>query len=222
MILYSCAVKQYVKYIVIFVMALFIGGVAYIETTPQALREAFDGRNERAVQEMPQREAGYRVDGQNSASGNKVTDNKAAGASSDALENESQGEREYAADNQDNSGNSVYSSSRGGGIHSQIFTVTAYSPNEESTGKAPGHPLYKRTATGTTTTEGRTIAADFQVLPPGTVVWIEGIGRRVVEDCGGAVKGNHIDLYFESASAAVKFGRQRLKVTVLQKGDTRT
>lgn len=96
------------------------------------------------------------------------------------------------------------------------YKITAYSPNFESTGKSPGHPLYKRTATGTTATEGRTIAADFDVLKPGTVVEIEGIGKRVVEDCGGAVEGRHIDLYFETTKQAVEFGVQKRKVRVIE------
>lgn len=97
--------------------------------------------------------------------------------------------------------------------------MTGYSPNAESTGKSPGHPEYKKTATGTTASEGRTIAADFRVLPPGSVVHIEGYGERIVEDCGGAVKGQHIDLYFEDTQEADDFGKQYLVVTVIRKGE---
>lgn len=99
-----------------------------------------------------------------------------------------------------------------------IFSVTAYSPNEESTGKFIGHPLYKKTATGTTVQEGRTIAADFAVLPPGTVVEIEGVGQRTVEDTGGAISGNRIDLYMESVEDCYRFGRKELKVKIIKKG----
>ena len=50
------------------------------------------------------------------------------------------------------------------------------------------------TATGTNVTPGRTIAVDPTVIPYGTEVYIEGYGWRTAEDCGGSVKGNHIDI----------------------------
>lgn len=81
-----------------------------------------------------------------------------------------------------------------------------YSP--EVTGREP------HTATGTIPKEGRTIAVDPSVIRYGTSVYIEGMGTYIAEDCGGGVKGNHIDIYFESHEAAVKFGRKRLYVSV--------
>lgn len=70
-----------------------------------------------------------------------------------------------------------------------------------------------KTATGTIPKAGRTIAVDPKVIPYGTKVWIEGIGFRVAEDCGGLVKGKIIDLFVEEN--ALKFGRQKRKVVVL-------
>lgn len=49
------------------------------------------------------------------------------------------------------------------------------------------------TASGTTATVGRTCAAGKD-LPFGTVLYIEGIGYRTVEDRGGGVNGGHIDV----------------------------
>ena len=103
-------------------------------------------------------------------------------------------------------------------LHTVICTVTAYSPDYESTGKTPDHPLYKRTATGSTAGEGRTVAADFDFLPPGSLIEIEGIGLRVVEDTGGGLSNTHIDLYFESHEKAVEFGRQQKEIKVLRLG----
>ncbi|MCR5251705.1 MAG: hypothetical protein K6E50_13980 [Lachnospiraceae bacterium] len=69
------------------------------------------------------------------------------------------------------------------------------------------------TATGTVPQEGRTIAVDPRVIPYGSRVTIEGWGTYVAEDCGGGVKGNHIDMYFSTHEAARQFGRQQLYVT---------
>lgn len=99
-----------------------------------------------------------------------------------------------------------------------VATITAYSPDYESTGKTPDHPLYKMTATGSTAEEGRTVAADFDFLPPGSVIEIEGIGVRIVEDTGGGLSYNHIDLYFETHEQAVEFGVKRREIKVLRLG----
>lgn len=86
--------------------------------------------------------------------------------------------------------------------------LTAYDAGVNSTGKTEDHPWYGMTFTGTKVTEGRTIAVDPKVIPLGWWVYIEGIGFRRAEDIGSAIKGNKIDLYFESEEHALKFGRK--------------
>lgn len=88
-------------------------------------------------------------------------------------------------------------------------TLTAYSAGVESTGKSKGDKGYGITASGTTVTEGRTIAVDTDVIPMGWWVYIEGVGFRRAEDKGSAVKGKKIDLYFESETYAQKFGTKK-------------
>jgi uncharacterized protein YabE (DUF348 family)/3D (Asp-Asp-Asp) domain-containing protein len=88
-------------------------------------------------------------------------------------------------------------------------TLTAYSAGVASTGKDESHPQYGLTSSGTTVSEGRTIAVDKSVIPLGWWVYIEGIGFRRAEDTGSAVKGNKIDVYFDSNSYANKFGTKR-------------
>lgn len=85
-------------------------------------------------------------------------------------------------------------------------TLTAYSAGLESTGKDSTHPQFGKTFTGTTVTEGRTIAVDKNVIPLGWWVYIEGIGFRRAEDTGSAVKGSTIDVYYDSMAYANKFG----------------
>jgi 3D (Asp-Asp-Asp) domain-containing protein len=99
------------------------------------------------------------------------------------------------------------------------FSITAYTAGYESTQKKKGEPGYGITATGTTVKEGRTIAADWGVLPPGTQVRIEGLeGVYTVEDRGGAVDGKHIDLYVADLDRALEWGRQQRSVWVLKWG----
>lgn len=50
------------------------------------------------------------------------------------------------------------------------------------------------TSTGVIAEEGRTIAVDPTVIPYGTEVMIDG-HVYIAEDCGGAVKGNVIDIF---------------------------
>ncbi|MFD3261958.1 G5 domain-containing protein [Paenibacillus lentus] len=80
-------------------------------------------------------------------------------------------------------------------------TLTAYSAEEDGIGT--------KTASGTRVTEGRTIAVDKNVVPMGWWVYIEGIGFRRAEDTGGAIKGNKMDVYFDSLKSAKNFGRKK-------------
>ncbi|QII49506.1 hypothetical protein G3M81_12480 [Bacillus paralicheniformis] len=63
-----------------------------------------------------------------------------------------------------------------------------------------------------------TVAADPAVLPLGTVIYIDGIGRRVVQDTGGAVKGKHLDIYIKDLDQALQFGVQNASVHVISWG----
>ena len=66
---------------------------------------------------------------------------------------------------------------------------------------------------------GRFVAADTSVLPFGTKLVIPGYaGEERVEviDRGGAIKGNKLDLYFDSHDEALEWGRQMLEVTVIE------
>ena len=80
------------------------------------------------------------------------------------------------------------------------FTLTAYCNCSQCCGQWAGGS----TASGTTPTEGRTIACGS--LPFGTRVYIEGLGEYVVEDRG--VSGNWIDVYMSSHDACNQFGVQ--------------
>lgn len=88
------------------------------------------------------------------------------------------------------------------------FTLTAYCPCSRCCGKwANGI-----TSTGTTATEGRTIAVDPAVIPYGSTVTIyfaDGTSHTyTAEDCGGAIKENRIDVFFDNHQTALQFGVQ--------------
>ena len=95
------------------------------------------------------------------------------------------------------------------------FTVTAYTIGPESCGKHPGDPAYGITASGKRAT-GFMCAAD-RSIPFGTKLLING-QVWTVEDRGGAIKGNRIDLLFPTVKAAKAWGRRRVEVRVVRKG----
>ena len=67
--------------------------------------------------------------------------------------------------------------------------------------------------------DGKFVAADTSVLPFGTRLVIPGYAdEQAVEviDRGGAIKGNKLDLYFDSHDEALEWGRQTLDVTVIE------
>ena len=86
------------------------------------------------------------------------------------------------------------------------FEVTGYCGCEKCCGLKGG-----LTKTEKIPKAGYTIAADPEVLPMGSKVEIDGI-VYMVEDTGGLVKGNVIDIYFDTHEEAVMFGRQKKKV----------
>lgn len=58
---------------------------------------------------------------------------------------------------------------------------------------------------------GRTIAVDPRVIPLGSKVRMNG-REYVAEDTGGAIKGKRIDLFVDSHSEAMKFGKKLIEV----------
>ena len=96
--------------------------------------------------------------------------------------------------------------------HSDQFHATAYTHTDEGCDFT--------TATGTTVRVG-TVAVDPRVVPYFTkmyivsndAVYVYGVSRA--EDCGGAIQGNRIDLYFPTDYECVRFGRRDCTVYFL-------
>ena len=89
------------------------------------------------------------------------------------------------------------------------YVITAYCACMECCGKTDGI-----TASCVKAVEGVTVAMD-KSIPFGTKIYIDGVGERIVQDRGGAIKGNKIDLYFDTHQEALSFGRQTRQVTIL-------
>lgn len=95
-----------------------------------------------------------------------------------------------------------------------MFELTAYCPCPICCG-IYSNMTNPTTASGTRATQGRTIATDTSVIPFGSKVVING-KIYTAEDTGGAIKGNRIDIYFESHTEALYFGRQKAEVFLVQ------
>ena len=96
--------------------------------------------------------------------------------------------------------------------HQGQFKATAYTAGE------PG--VKGTTATGTQARVGA-IAVDPKVIPYGTKLFIlseDGkyvYGEATAEDCGGLIKGNRIDLYFDTLAECNTFGVRMCQVYFL-------
>lgn len=94
-------------------------------------------------------------------------------------------------------------------INGETYKITAYCSCSKCCGKTTG-----RTASGTQAIAGRTVAAPSK-FAFGTKLNIGG-HIYTVEDRGGAIKGNRIDIYVSSHSAALQWGVKYLPVSVAQ------
>ena len=100
------------------------------------------------------------------------------------------------------------------------YKLTAYCPCTKCCGKwgenrhkdANGNIIVV-TASGRYAKANWTVAADTSVLPFGTRIYINGYEYEV-QDRGGAVKGNRIDIYFDDHQEALNFGVQYAEVMI--------
>lgn len=106
-------------------------------------------------------------------------------------------------------------------VKTMRMLTTAYSPDERSCGAfadgitASGYSVW--------TNGMKLVAADTKLLPFGTIISVPGYhgGRPVpVLDRGGRIKGGRLDLLYPTHETALKWGAQRLDVTVWEYADS--
>lgn len=105
---------------------------------------------------------------------------------------------------------------------SHTVVATGYTAGYESTGKREGHPQYGITYSGVKVKRDlySTIAADLSVFPIGTILYIPGYGYGVVADKGGAIKGNKIDLFYNTVKEVYdQWGKKEVDVYVVKRGE---
>jgi 3D (Asp-Asp-Asp) domain-containing protein len=89
--------------------------------------------------------------------------------------------------------------------------ATAYYPGPEDTWP------YASGTTASGLKAGYGIAAvDPKFMKLKTLLYVEGYGYAIAADKGGAIKGNKIDLCFDTYEEAVRFGRKNVKVYILR------
>jgi 3D (Asp-Asp-Asp) domain-containing protein len=91
------------------------------------------------------------------------------------------------------------------------FVATGYSKNDTSQGTTG------ITATGKVAVEGM-IAVDPKIIPLGTTVEIKDLGVFIADDRGGKIKGNRIDIFFDSKEEAKDFGKKGVWLRFLENG----
>jgi len=95
------------------------------------------------------------------------------------------------------------------------FTATSYAPS------AGGINIWKplnasrsyvpRTSTGSIPCR-EIFATDPNIIPLGSKMWVEGYGYGVAGDTGGAIIGNRVDVFAETYTEAMEWGKRSMRV----------
>jgi 3D (Asp-Asp-Asp) domain-containing protein len=102
-------------------------------------------------------------------------------------------------------------------LKAEVFKATAYCSCEKCCDKDPSDKWYGITASGKKAKWG-TVAVDRKVIKLGSKLRIDGFPDTIfrAEDVGGAIKGNHIDVWFPSHKEALQFGVQNIVVQLVR------
>ncbi len=175
----------------------------------------------RIIMEQPEEKEPVRTSSSSSSSASSSGSNSSASSSGSNSSGSSSGSNSSGSSGSSNSGSSGSTSASGGVLttasgetyyYSKVLTCTATAYSCEG---YIGH-----TYSGTVARVGA-IAVDPSVIPLGTRLYIvtnDGryiYGHCVAEDIGGSIKGNKVDLYFDTIAECWQFGVRTCTVYVL-------
>lgn len=110
-----------------------------------------------------------------------------------------------------------------------VIIKEAQTAEFEATGYAIGPPYSSITKNGSSVfnkgsirignVDFFTIAVDPRVIPLGSLVYIDSLGIGMATDTGRKIKGMIIDICFSNMGEAMKWGRRKVIITVLRRGD---
>ena len=106
-------------------------------------------------------------------------------------------------------------------VEPKILTMNASAYTASTCGKSPSDPGYGRTSSGAYATSNYTLAAGSG-YPIGTVIYIPYFANEinggwfVVQDRGGAISNNRIDIYMDTYEECISFGRRNLECYVYE------
>ncbi len=122
-------------------------------------------------------------------------------------------------------GSRIYNTNEGTATSAAASAASVTAGNVRSLGvfKTTGYcPCYgcsegwgRRTSTGAIAASNHTIAVDPRVIPYGSKVMINGV-VYTAEDRGGGVKGNHIDIFFDTHGETRSWGKRNVEVFLVQ------
>lgn len=87
-----------------------------------------------------------------------------------------------------------------------LMNASAYSAYDDGNGQYTSRGSFLRRGL---------VAVDPNVIPLGTRLYVSGYGYAIADDVGGAIKGNKIDLAYDSHGEAIQFGRRNVTVYIL-------
>lgn len=120
------------------------------------------------------------------------------------------------------SGNASTLAASVAGIEPVVKKLNASAYTASTCGKSPSSPGYGRTASGAMAKEWYTVAAG-KGYAIGTVMYIPYFknepngGWFVVQDRGGAISNNRVDIYMGTYSECIQFGRRNLECYIYEK-----
>lgn len=108
------------------------------------------------------------------------------------------------------------------GITPIVKTLNTSAYTASTCGKKPGSKGYGKTANGATASSWYTVAAG-KAYPMGTVIYIPALKNKpnggwfVVQDRGGAISNNKLDIYMSTYNECIQFGRRNLECYIYVK-----